>query len=224
MASSMILEQDVEIPFARSLEEFRAWARSDAFPDRGRIDHVAGHIEVDMSPENLHFHGKVKTEINRVLAQLVKDADAGELYTDRARVSCPRADLSAEPDVLFLSNDALDSGRARLVPVLSGEEDNFIEIEGAADLVVEIVSTSSGANDTQRLPRAYWRAGIREFWLVDARGDEVVFSIQRHGAKGYEATQPDADGFQHSAVFDKRFRLTRRRNRHGRWDYDLEVR
>jgi len=224
MASSVILEHGVEIPFARSLEEFRAWARSDAFPQRGRIDYVGGHIEVDISPENLHFHGKVKTEINRVLAQLVKDREAGELYSDRTRISCPSSELSAEPDVLFVSNETLDSGRARLVPSASGKDDDFVEIEGAADLVVEIVSDSSVTKDTQRLPQAYWQAGIREYWLVDVRAGRWLFSIMRHGDDAYRAADVEADGYQHSVVFDKRFRLARRRNRHGRWDYDLEVR
>lgn len=224
MASSVVLEQGIEIPFLHSLQEFRAWARSDDFPQRVRVDYISGCIEVDMSPENLHFHGKVKTEIVRVLAQLVKETQSGEVYTDRTRLSSPDADLSAEPDVVFLSNEALQSGRARLVPSVSGEEDDYIEIEGAADLVVEIVSNRSVVKDRRDLPPVYWQAGITEFWLVDARGAELSFCIQRHGDGGYEAAVVDADGFQHSAVFDRQFRLTRQRNRHGRWDYDLDWR
>jgi hypothetical protein len=52
----------------------------------------------------------------------------------------------------------------------------FIEVEGAADLVVEILSDSSVGKDTRRLPEAYAKAGVGELWLVDARrcgaGDE----------------------------------------------------
>jgi hypothetical protein len=53
MASSVIFEERVEIPYFHSLAEFRAWALSDDFPERGRIDYIDGRIEVDMSPENL---------------------------------------------------------------------------------------------------------------------------------------------------------------------------
>lgn len=35
MASSVIFEEQVEIPFVDSLAEFRKWALSDAFPKRG---------------------------------------------------------------------------------------------------------------------------------------------------------------------------------------------
>ena len=63
MASSVIFEERVEIRYFRSLAEFRAWALSDGFPERGRIDYIGGRIEVDMSPENLFFHGSIKTEV-----------------------------------------------------------------------------------------------------------------------------------------------------------------
>ena len=45
--------------------------------------------------------------------------------------------------------------------------------------MVEIVSDASVKKDTERLPAAYHAAGIREFWLIDARGVEVRFTIHR---------------------------------------------
>ena len=41
MATAIILEDELEIPFVRSLAEFRVWAMSDNFPSAGRIDYVA---------------------------------------------------------------------------------------------------------------------------------------------------------------------------------------
>jgi Uma2 family endonuclease len=129
-----------------------------------------------------------------------------------------------EPDVVFLSHHSIESGRVRLVPKTSAEPDRYVELEGPPDLIVEIVSDSSVTKDTRRLPAAYWRAGVEEFWLVDARGETLLFQIHRRGRSAYEAILPDADGFQYSAVFETRFRLTRRRNEHGRWVFDLEER
>ena len=101
MATTIRFEDQVEIPLdIRSLADFRRWATSDAFPQRGRFDYVAGSIEVDMSPEDLHTHGKLKTELVAVLWQRIKQNQLGELYSDRARVSCPDADLSVEPDLM----------------------------------------------------------------------------------------------------------------------------
>jgi len=224
MASSVIFEERVEIPYFRSLAEFRAWALSDAFPERGRIDYIGGRIEVDMSPENLFFHGSIKTELVRVLANIVQSAGGGYLFSDRTRVSSPHADLSAEPDVVYLSAETIDSGRVRLVPSAGGEPDSYVELEGAPDLVVEIVSDSSVAKDTKRLPISYWRAGIAEYWLVDVRGERLLFRIHARGANGYESAPADADGFQQSAVFDRRFRLERGRDARGRWVFDLQSR
>ena len=122
MATSVIFEEQVEIPLdLRTLADFRTWALSDAFPQRGRIDFIGGRIEVDMSPEDFFCHGTLKTEIVRVLSYRVKTDNLGHLVIDSTRVSCPEADLSAEPDIVFVSHDTLNTGRARLV-TKSGSE------------------------------------------------------------------------------------------------------
>jgi Uma2 family endonuclease len=157
-----------------------------------------------------------------VLGMLLDDADLGELFSDCTRVSCPEADLSSEPDIVVVFHESVDTGRVQLVPKASGEPDRYIELQGPPDLVVEIVSDSSVTKDTQRLPEAYWRAGIPEFWLADARGSELVFCIHRPGADGYEPAPSDSEGFQQSATFNAWFRLSRHRRSAGRWAYALE--
>lgn len=223
MAIAVLLEASgsFEIPLVGSLSAFRAWATSDGFPQRGRIDYIDGRIEIDMSPEELYCHGAIKIELIRVLSQRVRELGEGELFSDRTRVSSPEADLSAEPDIVFVSDDSLESGRVREVPKTTGEPDRFVELEGGPDLIVEIVSDSSVAKDTQRLPRAYWRAGVAEYWLIDARGDDLVFQIHRRGAEQFESIGADAEGFLSSAVLGRRYRLLRRRNRRGRWRFEL---
>ncbi len=224
MTSCVVFEEQIEVPFFRSLAEFRAWAVADDFPERGRVDYLAGRIEVDMSPEDLFCHGVLKTEIVRVLAQMVEAGDLGYLFTDRTRVSCPAADLSVEPDVVFISHESLDAGRVRLVPKASGEPGRYIEVEGAPDLIVEIVSDTSVTKDTSRLPGAYWKAGVREFWLADARGEVLQFDILRPGPAGYQPSPADAEGYANSAVFGVRFQFSRRRDARGRWKFQLRPR
>ncbi len=225
MATTLRIEDQVEIPMnLQGLADFRRWAQSEAFPDRGRIDYLAGSIEVDMSPEDLHRHGKLKTQLIGVLWQRIEQGDLGELYSDRTRVSCPEADLSVEPDIVLVTNQSLDTGRVRLVPRAGGGEDRYIELEGPPDLIVEIVSDASVRKDTERLPRLYYAAGVREFWLVDARRAELVFRIHERGASGYEPAGADADGFQHSMVLDRWYQLHRTRNAHGRIAFQLHER
>ncbi len=222
MATIIRLGDEVMIPTnVQSLPDFRVWASSDAFPDRGRIDYLGRSIEVDMSPEDLHTHGKVKLAISTVIWTLTEREELGETYSDRTRVSSPEADLSAEPDVVFVSEESLESGRSRLVPQASGKPDRYIEIEGAADLIVEVVSDRSVVKDTQYLPPRYFRAGVREFWLVDARGEELVFRIHQGGPTAFETVVADAEGYQLSSVLGRRYRLKRRRNRRGRVTFQL---
>src|SRR3954470_3843389 len=97
-----LCEEDIRIPpqATRDLTGFRSWAVSPCFPERGRIDFLAGDLEVDMSPEDLHTHGLVKSGISTALYRMVVGGGLGEVYIDRGRVSSPRADLSVEPDVV----------------------------------------------------------------------------------------------------------------------------
>ena len=108
-----------------------------------------------------------------------------------------------------------------LVPKASGEPGRYIELEGGPDLVAEIVSDTSVTKDTRRLPWAYFQAGIREFWLLDARGERLRFEIHRRGPAGFEPVEPDQDGFQSSAVLGSRFRLDRQLDEDGLWEFDL---
>ncbi|HEY2290114.1 MAG TPA: Uma2 family endonuclease [Thermoanaerobaculia bacterium] len=219
-----LCEEDIHIPrqATRDLAGFRAWAVSPRFPEHGRVDFLAGHLEVDMSPEDLHTHGTVKSRIAALLDRLVVDAGLGEVYIDRARISSPWADLSVEPDVVVVFWETLDSGRLRYIPAASGEPDRYIEMEGAPDVVVEVVSNSSERQDLVRLPPLYAAAGIPELWLVDVRQKAILFEIRALGPDGYEAVKPDAAGWRSSPRLGRRFRLVRKEVRPGRWIYRLE--
>jgi len=220
--ATVLFEERVEIPLdIRSLADFRRWALSDSFPEKGRIDFISGKIEVDMSPEDIFCHGALKSEIAGVLQPLVKREGLGTVLIDATRISSPEADLSCEPDVVFVSHEAIDSGRAVLVPKAGGQPGRYIEIEGPADLIVEIVSDTSVNKDTRRLPAAYFKAGVREFWLADARGQTPLLTVHSPGATGFEPVAHDADGFQHSAVLNRHFRLDAARDRRGNWAFDL---
>lgn len=222
MAGSILFEEQVEIPLdIRSLDDFRRWAHSPDFPERGRIDYINGRVEVDMSPEDFYLHGTPKGEIYRALANRVKRHRLGDIVTDCTRVSSVAANLSAEPDILFVSRKALEDGRVRLIEKATGEPGRYIEVEGAPDLIVEIVSDSSVAKDTVRLPKAYFAAGVKEFWLVDARGEELLFRIHRRGPSAFEPVDVDEEGYQRSEVFGCRYRFERTREESGRLEYDL---
>lgn len=223
---AVIIEgEDLRVPAAcHTLAGFRRWIHSADFPERGRVDFLAGDVEVDMSPEDLFTHGSLKTEIAGVLRELVVVPDRGSVFVDRGRVTSPVADLSVEPDVVVLLWATLEAGRAALVPSASGKPGRYVEIEGAPDLVVEIVSDGSQGKDLRRLPPLYARAGVPELWLLDARGEELRFTLHRLAGGAYGAADSDAEGWIASAVLGKELRLHRRPGPFASWRYRLEHR
>lgn len=211
-------------PEAFTFEGFQRWVESDGFPETGRIDFLAGQVEVEMSPEDLHTHGVVKAAIAGGLQALVADRDLGEIYVDRARVRSPSAGLSVEPDVVVVLWESLESGRVRYVPASRKGPDRFSAIEGAPDLIVEILSDRSEVKDGLRLPRSYAKAGVPELWLADARGREIRFQIHVLQDGSYSLVQPDSEGWLRSPTLGLEVRLTRSKTRLSTWRYRLEHR
>jgi Uma2 family endonuclease len=220
---AVIFEQELRIPTdAFTQEGFADWVGSESFPETGRIDFLAGDVEVEMSPEDLYTHGVVKTAVVLTLGDLIVRTDRGDVFTDSTRVTSRFAQLSAEPDVVVVFRETLESGRVRLVPSQSREADRYLAIEGAPDLVVEVVSDGSQKKDTERLPPLYARAGIPEMWLADARGMEIRFTIFSLDGGSYRAVPPDTDGWTASPRLGRSFRLIRRRLDPLPWRYVLE--
>jgi Uma2 family endonuclease len=207
---------------ALTLDGFRAWAKSDDFPERGRISFVHPEIFVDLSPEELLTHGQVKLAITLALGRMVQRLDPGEFYPDRTLLTNEAAGVSTEPDGTFVTWEALESGRVRLVP-REEEPGQFLEVQGTPDWVLEIVSNTSVRKDTRRLREAYHRAGVPEYWLIDARRQDIVFEVLRHTPAEYAAAA-GRSGWQRSEVFGRLFRLRRQRGRLGLWRYTLQSR
>jgi Uma2 family endonuclease len=224
MPTIINFQEEWQMPLAMAtLADFRQWTRSPEHPAQGRFDFINGNIEVDMSPEDLFTHGSVKTQLAIVLGSLINDEDLGHLWIDRSRIVNADANLSVEPDIVFVSHEAIETGRVQLVPNVAGRRDRYIEVEGVVDLVVEIVSDNSVAKDTQRLRNAYAAAGVGEYWLVDARQDSIKFDILELHAGTYRDTPEDDNGFRRSLIFARAFRLTRSRGRGNYWQYQLET-
>ena len=83
----VLLEEQVEIPFLAHLADFRHWAVSDEFPEEGRIDYIAGRIEVDKSPEDFFTHGTLKTQVAGRIEDRVYELDIGHTCCSDTRIS-----------------------------------------------------------------------------------------------------------------------------------------
>lgn len=220
-----ILDQEADaftIPeSARTLQGFREWSWSDEFPQEGRISFIDGEIIADLSKERFDEHVLVKGELYRVLGNLVREEDLGIFFPDGTGVSNVAANISHVPDAGFASWKSFESGVVRKVfskAVAAGS----LELEGTPDWLAEVVSPSSITKDTKVLLERYHRAGIPEYWLIDARGDKLQFTIYRLQESAYVA-QPSKNGWIWSPVFSKHFRLRRSKDRIGGWRYQLDL-
>ena len=198
-------------PWVVDLESFRRWARSDQYPESGWFSYLAGELWVDLSMEQAFSHNLVKSCYNFFVGGLVITEGSGYYFSDGMLLSNVEADLSTEPDSMFVSYQTLEKRLARLI---KGAVTGFIELEGRPDMTLEIVSDSSVQKDTEILRDLYWRAGIPEYWLVDTRGEKPTFEILRYGVRGYVAVRPQ-DGWIKSKVFGRSFQLTQQLDRLG---------
>lgn len=218
----VIADIDVTIPdFIRDLASFRRWARSDDFPEKGRFAYLNGKLWMDPSMEAGFSHNAVKTEVSAVLSQIVKQEALGRYFSDGMLLSNAEAGLSTIPDGVFVSFERF---RRREVRRVSSADQDFVELVGAPDMVLEVVSRSSEEKDTSELPELYYRAGIPEYWLIDARGERLRFDIYRRGPTAYTLPRRQAEGRVKSLVLGRTFRLTRSFDRAGDPTFTLEIR
>ena len=148
---------------------------------------------------------------------MVTDVD-GEFYTDGVLITNEDAGVSNNPDGVAVLPATIKARRVRFLRRKGME----MAIEGSPDWVMEIVSESSVRKDTKELRAAYHKARIPEYWLIDARDDDLSFQILHRRRKHYVAA-PAQDGWIESKVFGKLFKLTRRRTARGAWIYSLQV-
>jgi Uma2 family endonuclease len=150
---------------------------------------------------------------------LLQEARIGRFFHDRVLVTNIGAGLSTEPDGTFVSFDALKTRRVRRVRGAEG----YIELVGSVDMTLEVVSASSVHKDTVVLRDLYWEAGVKEYWLIDARRGGLSFEVLRRAKRGYIATRSRA-GWVDSSVFGRAFKLTRKLDEIGDPEYRLAVR
>ena len=212
---------EITLPeWVRDINSFRRWIDSDEVPERHKIWWLRGEVWIDMSKEQLYTHVRLKTHLGAVLSLLVDEIDLGVFFGDGAHLTNLAAEISGNPDSLFVSHESFRSGAVKRI---EGKKHGYVELEGAPDMVLEVMSDSSVKKDMALLHKAYALAGVREYWLVDAREEPLRFEIYNLTRKGYAAGRK-LEGWIKSAVFSKSFRLVEGLDASGNPKYQLEVR
>ncbi|MFM7204957.1 MAG: Uma2 family endonuclease, partial [Myxococcota bacterium] len=121
-----------------------------------RLELLDGEVFVSSSAREPHAVAIPNLMVS--LSLTVRRQKLGTVYSDFALLLEPLTELL--PDLIFASEADL----ARC-----GEKG----IRGAAQLVVEVLSPSTGYLDRNRKKLKYLGSGVREYWLVDCQRQEV---------------------------------------------------
>ncbi|HEV2352154.1 MAG TPA: Uma2 family endonuclease [Terriglobia bacterium] len=157
-------------------------------PDRNRYELIEGELLVSAAPNIEHQRkaGRLFVE----LTYFVRQHDLGEVFIAPCDVVLDSATV-LEPDILFVSK----ARKSMVKPAC---------IEGAPDLVIEILSDSSRLIDRFVKRDRYAEFGVPEYWLVDPfeprievlRLEEKKYRTVGVFGKGETLESPTFPGFQ----------------------------
>ena len=121
-------------------------------PDDGnRYELFEGDLIVSPAPS--FAHQRIVARLFYLLSKHVIEGHLGEVVTAPCDVIFSD-DTVVEPDILFISN----------------ERRSFIQehgVVGAPDLLVEVISESTGGRDRGFKLKLYAQQGVKEYWIAD---------------------------------------------------------
>jgi Uma2 family endonuclease len=134
--------------------------------DGKRREIIEGKLFVTPSPQTPHKRAVMRLSVR--LWQFVDSHKLGEVFGAPFDVVFSEFDV-VEPDLLYISN-----ARAG---VLTNKN-----VQGAPDLVVEVVSEGTEKRDRTIKLKLYGKFGVDEYWIIDPYGPSA--EIYRRGEEG----------------------------------------
>ena len=228
VATRVVLLTDdgpVEVPgMTVGWDQFYPWVLSDDCPEKMTFNFLGDYFEAGPLIESRDSHSSPKVEIAYGLRGWAKPGRRALVACDAMRLVHAPVGLSCEPDVVLVTAESEAAGRVSWTPKAGGRGD-FVQIEGAADLVCEILSDGNPEKDLHAEPPLLFAAGVREFWRVDCRDGRCEFELMTRGDTDWGRVEPDSDGFAASPVLEAAVRLDRLPPAANGWiDYDLKWR
>lgn len=142
-------------PLSRSMSEaeFLAWRDEDI-----KAEWVEGEVII-MSPASAK-HVRLAGFISQIMGTFARQRRLGEVLGPELQIHLAQARRWRVPDLLFVAAERLE-----MIKVT--------HVEGAPDLIVEIVSPDSQARDWREKYLEYEAAGVREYWIIDPMSERV---------------------------------------------------
>ncbi|HHT9126213.1 MAG TPA: Uma2 family endonuclease [Candidatus Brocadiia bacterium] len=124
-----------------------------------------------MIPSPFTKHQEISFNLTLILSEFIRQEDLGKIFYAPCDVLLSEYDI-VQPDILFISKE-----RSNIIT-----EKN---IQGAPDLIIEILSRSRKHIDKRLKSRLYARSGVKEYWIVDP--DKETIEVLTLGVEGYKS-------------------------------------
>jgi Uma2 family endonuclease len=134
--------------------------------DRNQYELIDGELIVTPSPRRQHQ--EIVGRLYALLLNYVDTKSLGKVYVAPLDTILDKYTV-VQPDILFIGNERLS-------------EIAKDWIEGAPDLVVEVLSPSTMDKDRRRKLAVYSQFGVREYWIVDPENRAIELYGQTSGA------------------------------------------
>jgi len=146
------LQEDLMVP--PLLEKKKAWTYKDylTLPEDNNLYEIIDG-ELYMTPAPTPLHQKVSHNLQRLLGNFVKQHDRGDIYPAPVDVVFDSSNI-VQPDIIFISRENRSIVKEK-------------NIQGAPDLVIEIVSPGTFQKDRVFKMKIYARYGVKNLWLID---------------------------------------------------------
>ncbi len=129
--------------------------------------------ELVMVPSPNTYHQRISRRLEFLLLGYIESKNLGEIFDAPYDVVLGEGKERevAQPDILYVSKE-----RSQIIT----EE----EIQGAPDLVIEILSPATADRDRTYKRTLYARHGVKEYWIVDPEAETVEVLVL--GKRGFE--------------------------------------
>ncbi len=155
----------------RSLPAQGEWTYEDycRLPADGwRYEVVRGELQMAPAPDPVHQGSLRNLAVG--LGRFLVDNPVGRFFFAPLDVLLPDSLATpVQPDLIFILRERLEIIKNRL-------------IEGAPDLVVEILSPTNWLYDRKTKFELYSEAGVREYWIADPRLKAIEVYVLRGSA------------------------------------------
>lgn len=126
-------------------------------PADNRYEIIEG--EIYMVPAPVPFHQRVSRRIHSKLERFVEENELGETFYSPIDVVYSDTNI-VQPDIVYIAKE-----NASII----GEK----YIDGAPDLVIEILSPSTEQKDRTMKLKLYSKFGVKEYWIVSPQGRTI---------------------------------------------------